>query len=286
MRNCRHHGGMEAVEAAVAVAVRNDFAVDEPVMLRSTNNTVAWLSPSALLVKVSDHESNLLGYELAAGSHLAQAGAPVAAPDPALGDRVHRLNEFSLTFWQYLQPDPEPGDLVVLADTLRCFHERAQGFRGLEDGSVHRYDEGINDVRRRLDDVGFASALSTDERTLICRVIDTVRGSQQSRAESHLVLHGSPHGYNVVWAGGEATFVDLESVCVGPIEWDLAYMDPVAAAAYPGTVDVELLQAFRMLVAGCVAAWCMEGINRGPDMEWHARTHLRNLKRWDARMRS
>jgi hypothetical protein len=271
---------VDAIEAAVAIAVQHDIAVDQPVMLRSTNNTVAWLSPGPLVVKVSDRPSNLLAYELAAGSYLAHAGAPVAAPDPALGDRVHRMNEFSLTFWQYLNPDPEPGNAALLAESLRRFHERAEGFSGTDQRGLPRFDEAGYDVRRRLDDVGFASALSKEERALLCRVVDSTLASLGDREESHLVLHGSPHGYNVVWVGSEAAFVDLESVGWGPVEWDLAYLDPIAAAAYPGTVDPQLLQACRLLVAATTAALCMEGIDRGPDMEWHARTHLVNLQQW------
>jgi hypothetical protein len=272
---------MDAIQAAVAVAVRYDLVVHEPVMLRSTNNTVAWLSPSPVVAKVSDRPSNLLAYELAAGAYLARSGAPVAAPEPNLGDRVHRLNGYSVTFWRYLQSDPEPGDHVVLAGALRRFHELAQGFSGFDHGSVPRYDEVVADVRRRLEEPGFASAMSKDERALVCRAIDSARDSDQDREESHVILHGSPHGYNVVWTGGRAAFVDFESVCTGPVEWDLAHLDPIAAAAYPGTVDAEILRASRVLVAACTTAWCMEGIKQGPDMEAHARTHLGNLRRWD-----
>jgi Ser/Thr protein kinase RdoA (MazF antagonist) len=274
---------MEPIAAAVAVAVRNGVAVDEPVMLRSTNNTVAHLPPSPLVVKVSDGASELLAYELAAGSYLSQTGAPVAAPDPALGGSVHQLHEFSMTFWRYLQPDPDPGDRAVLAEAIGLFHERATGFKGLNDRSVPRYDDAVNDVRRRLHDPGFASALTDHERTLICTVLDSAQVSLDGHEESHRVLHGSPHGYNVIWVSGDPVFVDLESVCTGPVEWDLAYTDPMTAAAYPGVVDAALLQAARSLVAGVTAAWYMEGIDRGPDMEWHARNHLRNLEEWDAR---
>ena len=270
---------MQPVDAAVAVATAHGLDVSAPVMLRSTNNIVAWLAPSPVVAKVSDQRTNRLAYELAAGRWLATAGAPVAAPDPVLGTQVHEFHGFSITYWRHLDADDDSGTEQSLARTLHRFHERARGLGDQGGGPLPGFDQGSIDVRRRLEDPGFAAALSADERSLLCRSIEAADLGEGAQGRPRLVLHGSPHGYNVVWVGGEAFLVDLESVCAGPLEWDLAYLDHEVVAAYPRPVDPEFLAACRRVIAACTAAWCMEGIGRGSDMEWHARTHLGNLER-------
>jgi hypothetical protein len=273
------HGRVQPVDAAVAVATASGVDVGAPAMLRSTNNTVAVLWPSPVVAKISDQPDNRLDYELVIGRRLARAEAPVGPPDPHLGDRVHEAEGFSMTFWRYLHGDPVPGEASSLARSLHRFHELSSI---LLDPTLERlasFDGPSVEVRARLEDPGFAPALTTEERARLCRAIDGADLASMARGLPRLVLHGAPHGYNVVWVGGEAVLVDLESVCVGPLEWDLAYLDPEAVDAYPHPVDAKLLAACRTAIAASTAAWCMDGIDRGPDMEWHARTHLASLER-------
>ena len=44
---------------------------------------------------------------------------------------------------------------------------------------------------------------------------------------------------------GGPRFIDFETVCEGPIEWDLAHIATEAAAAYPAAVDAETLRLCR-----------------------------------------
>jgi Ser/Thr protein kinase RdoA (MazF antagonist) len=50
-------------------------------------------------------------------------------------------------------------------------------------------------------------------------------------------LHGSPHDLNVL---GPSTnlprFIDFETMCTGPFEWDLAHVDGDVVDAKPGDV--------------------------------------------------
>jgi len=53
----------------------------------------------------------------------------------------------------------------------------------------------------------------------------------------HVVIHGSPHPYNVLLADGEPRFIDFEATCIGPVEWDLAHTSPDTVHHYTGAVD-------------------------------------------------
>jgi thiamine kinase-like enzyme len=50
-------------------------------------------------------------------------------------------------------------------------------------------------------------------------------------------VHGCPHRSNVVSAHGGARFIDFETITRGPVEWDLAHLEPEVAVAYPTHVD-------------------------------------------------
>jgi hypothetical protein len=49
-------------------------------------------------------------------------------------------------------------------------------------------------------------------------------------------------------------FIDLETCCRGPIEFDLAHVPEDVCACYP-VADHSLLVEFRRLVLAMVAAW-------------------------------
>jgi hypothetical protein len=71
-------------------------------------------------------------------------------------------------------------------------------------------------------------------------------------------------------------WIDFESVCRGPLEWDLAFMSDDARASFDG-VDEDLLDLLSLLNRARVATWC--GIQaRFPEMRWHGEHHLAALR--------
>jgi hypothetical protein len=52
-------------------------------------------------------------------------------------------------------------------------------------------------------------------------------------------------------------FIDLETCCRGPVEFDLAHVPETISAHYPG-VDQTLLDDCRQLVLAMCAAWRWE----------------------------
>lgn len=68
------------IAAALAVAGRLGLRVDTPVLLHQSNNVVAWLAPSPIVVKVGVGHYDRISDELDAGACLASLGAPVVGP--------------------------------------------------------------------------------------------------------------------------------------------------------------------------------------------------------------
>ena len=99
-----------------------------------------------------------------------------------------------------------------------------------------------------------------------------------SPPQTHVTIHGSPHPYNILLVAGEPCFIDFETTCVGPREWDLAHTAPEVQQAYSRTIHVELMRACRDMVSLKTAAWCWADFERG-DLRYHAEIHLAQVKR-------
>ena len=71
-------------------------------------------------------------------------------------------------------------------------------------------------------------------------------------------------------------WIDFESCCVGPVEWDLAFHSADVSAAFCD-VDGNLLRRLSRLNRARVATWCW-GMARFPEMRWHGEIHLHALR--------
>ena len=91
---------------------------------------------------------------------------------------------------------------------------------------------------------------------------------------SERVIHGSPHRFNILVVDAAPMFIDFETVELGPIEWDLAHLEPEIADFYPGEFDYQALALCRVMVSAATSTWCWDGLERGSDMQSHAQHHL------------
>ena len=276
---------MNAVAAGVAIAQQFGLRVEEPVLLRSTNNVVAWLRPAAVVAKIGAGRRRGFATEVAVASELSDLGAPIVPMASEIPAAVHVLDDFAISFWRYC-PQP-PGVETPAARTavaLRSLHAACAKLSASLKSALPSYLIELQAVADLLHDAGRLSALPEDDRRLLIRVFDQLwhRLQVTSPAESHVVIHGSPHPYNVLLVDGEPRFIDFETTCLGPVEWDLAHTSPDTVCNYIGTVDAQLLESCRDLVRVKTAAWCWAEVKRG-DLRSHAETHLAHLKKAFAR---
>ena len=73
-------------------------------------------------------------------------------------------------------------------------------------------------------------------------------------AAAEQLLHGEPHPGNVLGTRHGLRFIDLETCCRGPVEFDLAHAPEAVGEHYPG-LDHDLLRACRMLVLAMITTW-------------------------------
>jgi thiamine kinase-like enzyme len=77
------------------------------------------------------------------------------------------------------------------------------------------------------------------------------------RGVAEQLLHGEPHPGNLLTTKNGLLFIDLETGCRGPVEFDLAHAPEEVSEHYPG-VRQDLLRECRILVLAMIATWRWE----------------------------
>lgn len=270
----------DAISTAVDLARSLGFAVQEPTALRSTNNAVAWLRPANVVAKISTANNSRLQKELEVARELCALGAPIVCPAPELPCLVHVRADLEITFWRYHAqlPGAELSTRAVALALKRLHTALARLSPGLK-ATLPSYMRDLSYVRSLLADPAALPAISRVDRELLASTYDrlTARLDSLVSAASLIAIHGEPHSYNVLSVDGEPAFIDFESVCTGPLEWDLACLDEEATPLFGDAVEAELLQLCGNMASVKAATLCVADIDRG-DMREHAEWHLARIR--------
>jgi hypothetical protein len=248
------------------------LVVEEPVILPSTNNLVMWLRPSPVVAKVSAEHGGSAD-ELWIARMLAHAGAPIVPPAEGIGHEVYRAENRSVTFWRYeSQENVAETSSESVAQSLGALHGALATLNQNIDSRTHR--DQIAGAIRALDRPTFAPELLSDDRRHLRQALAQGLMTLGETVDDGHIIHGSPHRFNILVVAGSPRFIDFETVERGPLEWDLAHLEPEVADRYPDDLSREVLACCRLLISALTSTWCWDGLTRGPDMRAHAEHHL------------
>ena len=204
---------------------------------------------------------------------LAAAGAPIALPVRDAEPVRDEQTGFLVTLWQRLEHDaarePSPVDL---SGALRRLHEGLSRYPS----ELPSFREGVRRARATLDDDRLMTALGNEDRSLLRRAYDHISAELEAFDYVERPLHGEPHLDNLLVTTSGVRWIDLEAVCVGPLEWDVAFLTEDAVRLFP-EVDAVLLGLLRTLNSARVATWCWARANVG-DMRKHGEYHLEQVR--------
>jgi Ser/Thr protein kinase RdoA (MazF antagonist) len=235
----------EPVAAALAAARGLGLPVDDPEVLTGAANVFVHLRPAPVVARVTvtlDRGREALAAELAFARAAAERGAPVVPP---ADDRVHG----KVTFWRYVEHRrPEPADAPAIGRALRELHEAVADL----ELPLVRFD--------RLDEVEQIASTQL--------MHDAIAFARERVAELELTeqpIHGDAHMRNAFITAGGPLWADLENVCRGPVEYDLACAQfrtkvhgwdggKEVLAAY-GPHDAELVEQLMPVVAAFLVPW-------------------------------
>ena len=264
--------------AAVEVGRRFGIKSADPVLIQESNNTVVWLSPQPVIAKVATRADSAEGlireHEVAVA--LDALNTPVGPPLKGSSPLQHRSTGFTVTLWERLERDPNgvtSGEMLGLS--LRQVHE-ALALSGIDLSDFRLW---LRRARSALSNDVLLDALAKDDVAFLRSAFDALLIQLDARMFSLQPLHGEPHDGNRIMTPSGLRWIDFESVCRGPLEWDLLFLPEDASNAFDD-VETELLGLLSTLNSARVATWCWIQW-RFPEMRWHAEHHLRAVKdRW------
>ena len=263
-----------ATAAAISTAIELDLAVDDATVLHNSNKLALRLLPCNVLARVARVGHEVAEFEVDLAQRLADTGSPVAALEPRVGPRVYERDGFAVTFWKYYRPViAQAVSPVDYASSLERLHE---GMRRLDVATPHFIDR-VADAQRLVASRDHTPALAEEDRKLLSTTLRCLRRAIGDSGAAEQLLHGEPHPGNLLSTHKGLLFVDLETCCHGPVEFDLAHVPEEVSERYPG-VDQELVRECRQLVLAMVAAWRWDPGDQFPNGRRAGRAILRLLR--------
>ncbi|HEY4460085.1 MAG TPA: phosphotransferase [Pseudonocardiaceae bacterium] len=263
-----------AITMATALAGELHLRADDAVVIHNSNKLALRLLPCDVFVRVAPVGQEVAALEIELALRLAGSASPIAALEPRVEPRVYERDGFAVTWWTYYQVVPPDLDLPgAYADALQRLHT---GVRSVEIATPHFLDR-VADAERLVTHRDETPALAEADRHLLLRTLRSARERIHGRGAAEQLLHGEPHPGNLLSTRNGLLFIDFETCCRGPIEFDVAHVPEEVSARYPD-VDQVLLAECRRLVLAMVAAWRWDIRDEFPGGHQHGRDILSLLR--------
>ena len=263
-----------ALAAAMSIASALGLPVDDVVVLHDSNKLTARLLPCDIVARVAPIAQQVAQFEVELARRLAEAQSPVAALDPRAEPRVYERDGFVVTLWTYYQPvTPREVSAADYANALERLHA---GMRQLDVRTPH-FTDRVEGAQRLVENSNLTPGLADADRGLLITTLRSRRQAIIDRGAAEQLLHGEPHPGNVLSTKSGPLFIDFETCCRGPVEFDLAHVPEDVGARY-AAADDDLLIECRGLVLAMVAAWRWDLGDQFPNRQRAARALLSALR--------
>jgi hypothetical protein len=241
-----------AVAAGLATASALALPVDDAVVLHDSNRLAVRLLPCDVLARIAP-EAHQAGaaFEVEVARRLAETESPIAALEPRAEPRVYLRDGFSITLWTYYESVPT-GDIAPseYAQALERLHA---GMRQIEVTAPH-FTDRVEEAQGLVATPAQTPELAAADRELLGETLRSLRRAIVDRGSPEQLLHGEPHPGNLLRTERGLLFVDLETCCRGPVEFDIAHAPDDVSVHYP-TVNHDLLRDCRLLMLAMIATW-------------------------------
>jgi hypothetical protein len=277
-----------AVVAAVSIASALGLSVDDAMLVHNSNRIALRLLPCDVLARVAHDEPKAAAtwraheglfepgpaFEVDIARRLAETGSPVAGPEPRVEPRVYRRDGFTITLWSYHEPlPPEAVEPPEYAHALERLHA---GAREIDVAAPH-FTDRVAEAQWLVGDRSLTPDLPDADRALLRDTLRALRRTIADRGAAEQLLHGEPHPGNLLRTERGLLFIDFETACRGPVEFDVAHAPEPVADHYTG-VDRALLRECRILVLSMIITWRWERDDQLPNRAVLAREWLNDLR--------
>jgi hypothetical protein len=241
---------VRAIGAAIEVASGLDLAAADARILHDSNKLALRLLPCDVVARVAFAGLEAFQAEVEIGQRLAEIEVPAASLDPRVEPRVYERHGFVVTFWTYYE---QVRQKVSPADYVKAL-ERLHAGMAKVDVTVPHFSDRVAEAQQLVASPERTPGLEDSERTLLSSTLRSQRREITERNSAEQLLHGEPHAGNLLNTKSGPLFIDLETCCSGPVEFDLAHVPEGVSELYSGA-DQGLLRACRLLVLAMVTAW-------------------------------
>ena len=240
-----------AIEAGSAAASTLGLRVEDAVVVHNSNRIAVSLTPCDVLARVAPLE--LLHpdaeFEVEVARRLAETDGPVAALEPRVEPRVYVRDGFVVTLWTYYEP-VSPQD-VAPAEYAQALARLHAGMREIDLPAPH-FTDRVAEVQWLIGNRAQTPELGDADRELLSNTLRKMRWAIGQRGASEQLLHGEPHPGNLLRTKNGLLFVDLETCCRGPVEFDIAHAPEEISEHYPAA-NQDLLRECRILMLAMIA---------------------------------
>jgi hypothetical protein len=240
-----------AMAAAMSTASSLHLTVDRAIVLHDSNKLTLRLLPCDVVARVAPVALQVSQFEVELAQRLAESGCPVAALEPRVVPRVYERDGFVITLWTYYEPatprEVSPADYAAALERLHA------GMRQVDVPTPH-FTDRVEEAQQLVASRDQTPDLADADRELLGDTLRRLRRVIGNRGVAEQLLHGEPHPGNVLATKNGLLFIDLETCCRGPVEFDLAHAPEEITEHYP-QVNQDLLRECRLLVLAMVATW-------------------------------
>ena len=267
-----------AVGAAVSTASALDLRVDDAVVLSDSNRLAVRLLPCDVLARVAHGAHRTVAeFEVEIARRLAETDSPLAELEPRVEPRVYVRDGFAVTLWTYYESvshrEVAPREYAQALERLHAGMARI-------DVAVPHFTDRVAEAQRLVGSPSRTPELTDADRDLLSNTLRSLRRGIDDRGADEQLLHGEPHPGNLLSTKKGLLFVDLETCCRGPVEFDIAHAPEEVSEHYP-VAHQDLLQECRILMLAMVATWRWDrddqypnGRRMGTDFLWQIRAAL------------
>jgi aminoglycoside phosphotransferase (APT) family kinase protein len=243
-----------AVAAGMSTASALGLRVEDAVVLHDSNRLAVRLLPCDALARVAPEAhpaAAVFEFEVEVARRLAETESPVAGLDPRVEPLVSVRDGFAVTLWTYYEPVPAPAVAPseyaeVLARLHACMRQA--------DLAAPHFTDRVADAQRLVGDRALTPELADVDRELLSTTLRSLSRAIGDRGADEQLLHGEPHPGNLLRTKNGLLFIDLETCCRGPVEFDIAHAPEDVGEHYPA-VNQDLLRECRILMLAMVATW-------------------------------
>src|SRR5215212_8684605 len=241
-----------AVAAALSSASALGLTVDDAIVLQDANRLVLRLLPSDVVARVASivHQPGA-AFEVELARRLAKTESPVAALEPRVEPRVYVRDGFVVTLWTYYEPVPPRA--LAPAEYAHALQQLHVGMQQIDVTTPH-FTDRVAEAQWFVGSHDRTPELLDANRELLSNTLERLMRAIGDRGVAEQLLHGEPHPGNMLRTKSGLLFVDLETCCRGPVEFDIAHVPDEVSEHYPDA-DQDLIRECRILMLAMIVTW-------------------------------